>query len=206
VHHCVGRLAGFHARTDATRATQNWRCSRAIPSGNTLEIPSPQDLQQRRQAFATAAVVSAVYGSFDGQRWQRLPPRDRPHTAPGALVVGDSREMPSKLDDRRQLTARLVRLTYRRGRCLINAEHVRAWAGLVAGASATDRDAPQLGQDRAPTMSVRNLQPPVPWCHMARRPYGHSLRRRGGPADGTRHGPESPLLAAQVSTASKSKS
>ncbi len=45
-----------------------------------------------------------------------------------------------------------------------------------------------------------------PGGHSALRPLPYPLRRRGGPADGTRHGPGSPFAAAQASTASSSKS
>ena len=122
-------------------AIQNWRCNRAIPAVtplgfHRLRISNSVDRHSPPQRWSAACM-----GSLGGRWCQRLPPRDRPHAAPGALVVGDSWEMPSQLDSRQQFTACLVGLTYRRGRCLINAEHARAWAGLAAGANVTDRDA-----------------------------------------------------------------
>jgi len=69
-----------------------------------------------------------------------------------------------------------------------------------------------------PVRSVQNGEAKAPLGQLAIRSRGHTTylpdgslgfhprRRRGGPADGTRHGPGSPFSAAQVSTASRSRS
>jgi hypothetical protein len=73
-----------------------------------------------------------------GQRRQRFPPYNRPHTKSGVLVVRDPRKVPAQLDGRSEFTARLVRLADRRGRRLVYTEHGRS----MGDGTATDKRQP----------------------------------------------------------------